>query len=100
MVRHMSMLRRALPLMLLLVTLAALLASGLAGQLNWGALGRHQATLQHWAAGHPVVAPLAFTLGYAVITALSVPEAALFTVAGGLVFGTWLAGTLVVIGAT
>jgi uncharacterized membrane protein YdjX (TVP38/TMEM64 family) len=93
-------LRRVVPLALLLVALAAFWASGVASQLDWAALARHQATLSAWIARHRVIAPLLYAASYAVLTALSVPEAAVFTVAGGLLFGTLLGGTLAVVGAT
>jgi uncharacterized membrane protein YdjX (TVP38/TMEM64 family) len=93
-------LRRVAPLALLLVALAAFWISGVAGQLDWAALARHQATLAAWVARHPVIAPLLYAAFYAVLTALSVPEAAVFTVAGGLLFGTLIGGALAVIGAT
>jgi len=92
--------RRIAPLVLLLAALAAFWASGVAGQLDWASLGRHQAAIAAWIARHQVIAPLLYAALYAVLTALSVPEAALFTVAGGLLFGTLLGGTLAVIGAS
>ncbi|HUN41224.1 MAG TPA: VTT domain-containing protein [Acetobacteraceae bacterium] len=93
-------LRRVVPLALLLVALAAFWASGIAGHLDWASLSRHQAALSAWIARHQVIAPLLYAAFYAILTALSVPEAAVCTVAGGLLFGTLLGGTLAVIGAT
>ncbi len=93
-------LRRVLPLAILLVAIAALWASGLAAQLNWATLGRYQATLDTWIARHPIAAPALYAAIYAAATALSLPEGAVLTVAGGLLFGTILGGTMAVIGAT
>ena len=93
-------LRRVLPLAILLVAIAALWASGLAAQLNWATLGRYQATLDTWIARHPIAAPALYAAIYAAATALSVPEGAVLTVAGGLLFGTALGGTMAVIGAS
>jgi len=95
-----SPLRRVAPLAVLLAALAALWATGLASKLDWAAIGRHQAVLSAWIARHRLVAPLIYVLAYAVLTALSVPEAAIITVAGGLLFGIWLGGVLAVIGST
>lgn len=96
----MRLVRRFLPLITLLVVLAAVLASGLAHHLSWQELARNQAMLLAWVAAHPLIAPLLYMVCYAVVAALSLPEAALVTVAGGLLFGTVLGGALAVIGAT
>jgi uncharacterized membrane protein YdjX (TVP38/TMEM64 family) len=93
-------LRRVLPLVLLLAALVALWATGLASQLNWSTLGRYQATLDDWIARYPITAPLLYAAIYAAATALSLPEGAVLTVAGGLLFGTVLGGTMAVLGAT
>jgi uncharacterized membrane protein YdjX (TVP38/TMEM64 family) len=93
-------LRRVVPLALLLAALVALWASGLAGQLNWATLSRYQATLDILIARHPIAAPVLYAAIYAATTALSLPEGAVLTVAGGLLFGTLVGGTMAVIGAT
>ena len=89
-----------LPLAILLAALAALWASGVAGQINWATLGRYQAALGASIARHPIASPALYAAIYAAVTALSVPEAAVITVAGGLLFGTALGGAMAVIGAT
>lgn len=94
------LLRRLLPLLTLLAALVAVWASGLTDQFSWSGLARHQIGLADWVSRHPVVAPAAYIAFYATVVALSVPEAALVTVAGGLLFGTWLGGILAIIGAT
>jgi uncharacterized membrane protein YdjX (TVP38/TMEM64 family) len=96
----MRLLRRLLPLLILLSLCVAVWASGIADQFSWQGLARHQAVLADWVGRHPVLAPLSYLAFYVVIAALSVPEAALATVAGGLLFGTLLGGTLAVFGAT
>jgi uncharacterized membrane protein YdjX (TVP38/TMEM64 family) len=96
----MRLLRRLLPLLILLAVIVAVWASGIADQFSWQGLARHQAVLVGWVGRHPLVAPLAYAGFYVLITALSVPEAALVTVAGGLLFGTLLGGALAVLGAT
>ena len=93
-------LRRVLPLAILAAALAALWATGVAGQISWATLARYQATLDTWIAGHPIAAPALYAALYAAATALSLPEGAVLTVAGGLLFGTVLGGTMAVIGAT
>jgi uncharacterized membrane protein YdjX (TVP38/TMEM64 family) len=96
----MLILRRVVPLAVLLAALAMLWWSGLAAQLNWATLGRYQGTLEAWIGGHPIAAPALYAALYAVATALSLPEGAVLTVAGGLLFGTVLGGTMAVFGAT
>jgi uncharacterized membrane protein YdjX (TVP38/TMEM64 family) len=96
----MPTLRRVLPLAILIAVLAALWASGVANQLNWATLGRYQATLDAWIVQHPLAAPVLYAAIYAAATALSLPEGAVLTVAGGLLFGTLLGGTMAVLGAT
>ncbi len=98
--RAMLTMRRVVPLALLVAALAALWASGLASKLDWAALAHHRAVLAAWVDRHRVVAPLVYAALYAALTALSVPEAAVFTVAGGLLFGTLVGGAMAVIGAT
>ena len=54
----------------------------------------------HWVAAHPVAAPLLYLATYILVAALSLPQAAMVTVAGGLLFGTVPGTILTIIGAT
>jgi uncharacterized membrane protein YdjX (TVP38/TMEM64 family) len=90
--------RRFLPLLLLLACLGTALILGRG--VGWESLARHQDELAHWVSAHPVAAPLLYLLAYILTAALSLPQAALVTVAGGLLFGTVLGGVLTIIGAT
>jgi len=96
----MRTLRRFAPLAILLCALPALWASGLLNHLSWASFSQYEAVLSAWIGRHPVLAPLAYAAAYAATTALSVPEAAVLTLIGGLMFGTLLGGTMAVIGAT
>ena len=51
-------------------------------------------------AAHPVGAPLAYVLAYVLTAALSLPQGALLTVTGGLLFGSVFGCALTVAGAT
>jgi len=93
----MRTLRRVLPLLILLVVAAAAWASGLTKELSWDSLARNQAVLAGWAGGRPVLAPALYISAYAAAVALSVPQAAVLTIAGGLLFGT-VQGALCAIG--
>jgi uncharacterized membrane protein YdjX (TVP38/TMEM64 family) len=53
-----------------------------------------------WVSMNPVGSAALFVIVYILTAALSLPQAALLTVAGGLLFGTVLGGVLTVIGAT
>jgi uncharacterized membrane protein YdjX (TVP38/TMEM64 family) len=90
--------RRYIPLLLLLALAAAALVFGRG--LGWESLARHQDALLQWVGAHPVGAAAMYVLAYIATAALSLPQAALMTVAGGLLFGTVLGCTLTVIGAT
>lgn len=84
----------------LLALVAVIWASALSQDIGWDGLARYQQTIRGWIAAHPILAPGLYILAYAFAAAASVPEAAFITVAGGLLFGAWLGGTLAVIGST
>lgn len=96
----MKTLRRFLPLLLLLVALIAIWASGLTDALTWAGLARNQALLAGWVGEHPVLAAGTYVGLYMVSTALSLPQGALLTIAGGLLFGAVVGASLAVTGAT
>ena len=90
------------------VVLAALVAAffalDLGRYLSLAAIKSSQADLEAWRAARPLLAGLLFFAGYVAVAALSLPGAAVMTLAAGAIFGLgW--GTLVVsfastIGAT
>ena len=93
--------RRLLPLALLLVALAAFLALGGARLLSFDQLSARYAELTGFVAAHRVQAALIFVAVYiAVVAMVFVPVASVLTIASGLLFGTWLGGSLTVVGAT
>jgi uncharacterized membrane protein YdjX (TVP38/TMEM64 family) len=96
----MRILRRFWPLLLLLAAIAAAWAGGLPQQISWATLARHQAALAAWVVSHPLTASASYVVIYAVAVALSLPQAAVITVAGGLLFGTIVGGLLAVVGST
>ena len=91
--------RRFWPLALLLAALTIAWASGLAQQISWGSLARNQAVLVAWVAAYPIAAAALYMVIYATSVAISLPESAVLTVAGGLLFGTLAGGLLAVIGS-
>lgn len=96
----MRFLRRVWPPLLLLAAIAGAWASGGTRLVSWGTLARHQWELAAWVDTHPILAPSLYILAYAVVVALSLPEAAVVSVAGGLLFGTLLGGALAIAGST
>ncbi len=88
------------PLLLLGAIGVGLWQSGLLGELSWGSLARHQATLLGAVGANPLLAGAIYVVTYALLVALSVPEGAVVTAAGGLLFGTLVGGALAVVGAT
>ena len=91
--------RRWLPLLALVVLGVAVYGSGLHRELSLETLQSQREGLQAFVASHPLGAPLAFVLVYAVATALSLPGAAFLTLTAGFLFGTWLGGLWSVLGA-
>ena len=90
----MSRSRTRLILAVVLVVAAfALWRSGLLGELSLEALKARQDALQAWTAANPWYAAGAFFVLYVVVTGLSLPGAAVLTLAAGALFGL-LEGTL------
>lgn len=93
-------LRRFLPLILLLAAVGAFFALGLGRYLTFAALAENCDWLKDMVARWGPLGPLAFIGIYTAVAALSVPGGVFLTVAGGLLFGTWLGGLYALIGAT
>jgi len=92
--------RRLLPLAVLLAALVVAFALRLDRYLSFEQLAAHREWLLAEVARLGLVAPVLFVLVYAAATGLSIPGATILTLTGGFLFGT-LAGTaIVVIGAT
>jgi uncharacterized membrane protein YdjX (TVP38/TMEM64 family) len=95
-----GLLRRLLPLAVLLALIALAWAFGLQDYLRFEALRENRMELLHVVERHARLAPLVYVLVYAAAIALSLPGGAVLTIAGGFLFGTALATCLVVVGAT
>src|SRR5690606_1844401 len=79
--------RRLLPVALLVAILAAFFAFGLDRYVSFETLKANRAALQDFVARNLVLASLVYLLGYAVLTAASLPVATLVTLMGGFLFG-------------
>ncbi len=91
---------RVLPILVIVSGIVAFFFFDLDRFLSFQALSDHRDFLISWTADHRVLAAAAFIAGYCVMVALSLPGAVWATLAGGFVFGTWIGGLYVVIGAT
>lgn len=79
--------------LMLLVGIAALVAAyfgfGLDEYLTLQQLKNSQAQLEQWLAEFPLLVPAVYFAIYVLVTALSLPGAAIMTLAGGAFFGLW-----------
>ena len=97
---NLSLVRRLLPVAILLLGLALFFLLGLGRYFSFESLARNHAELTAWVAANGALAALAFVLAYAIVVAFSLPVAVLLTPLGGFLFGVWLGSVLSVIGAT
>ena len=92
--------KRFLPLALIMLAIALVFVFDLHKWLSLDALKTNRQWLLDQVHNRPLVTGAAFTIIYAIAVAISIPGALVLTLAGGFLFGTWLGGLLVVIGAT
>jgi len=86
---------RILLLLLIALAIAAFFVFDLGAYLTLANLKARQAGLAAYVGANPVAAVAAFFLFYVAVTALSLPGAAILTLAAGAIFGLW-EGTLIV----
>jgi uncharacterized membrane protein YdjX (TVP38/TMEM64 family) len=92
--------RRLIPLGLLVVAGIAFVAAGGHHYLTFAALAENRDWLSSLVQRWGFVAALLYIAVYAGLVALSVPGAAILTIAGGFLFGTWLGTLCAILGAT
>lgn len=86
---------RTITLVVLVAGLIGIFASGLHHSLSLENLKLHLAELSQWVNANAVLAAAGFFVVYVLVTALSIPGAAVMTLAAGAIFGL-LEGTLLV----
>jgi pyruvate/2-oxoglutarate dehydrogenase complex dihydrolipoamide dehydrogenase (E3) component/uncharacterized membrane protein YdjX (TVP38/TMEM64 family) len=86
---------RILLLLLIVAAIAAFFVFDLGAYLTLANLKARQAELAGYVEANPLAAIAAFFLLYVAVTALSLPGAAILTLAAGAIFGLW-EGTLIV----
>lgn len=95
-----GLLRRWLPLIVLIVVMALVFGLGLDNYLSFSALKMHRAQILGFVAENPALAALAFMLIYAAAVACSLPGGTVLTITGGFLFGRLGATSMVVVAAT
>ena len=95
-----SLVRRWAPLVLLLIGLALIYATGTHKYLSLETIAGNRDTLQGFVRDHYVAALLMYMAVYVVSVAFSLPGASLLTILGGFLFGWFTAGLVTVIAAT
>lgn len=96
----MKRIRQFLPLVVLVVIVIGVFASGATRYLNLDALRENEAALRGLIEQNIALALAAFVAIYAIATAISLPGATILTLSGGYLFGTWVGGGATVVGAT
>ena len=91
---------RAAPLAILAAGTTLVLSMGWHRYISFEQLREHHEALSVWIKARGIWAPVLFGLGYAVMTAFSLPGGALATVVGGFFFGVVTGSIAVILGAT
>jgi uncharacterized membrane protein YdjX (TVP38/TMEM64 family) len=95
-----SGLLKFMPVALLVLALGSVFLFGFDTYVSIENLSSHRNQLLQWRNDHALLAAVIFLAAYAIAIAISLPAAALLTVIGGFLFGTFYGGALVVVGAT
>ncbi len=95
-----KLLRRYLPLTILLACIAIFFILELDQYITFQTLKQHRQGLLTFVEQYYLLAPLIYTIVYACVVALSVPGGAVMTIAGGFLFGSIFGTFYVVIAAT
>lgn len=95
-----SWLKRLWPLLCLLAAMAFVFAMGWHRYLTIGALAENREALRAYIGANMVLSLAIFVALYTAAVALSLPGGAVFTIAGGFLFGWLLGGVASIVGAT
>jgi len=94
------MVKRFLPLTVIIVLMAILYFSGFYKALSFETLRYHHFELTEYVNNYPVMTPFMFTGAYAAATALSIPGGIFLSIIGGYLFDQPWCTLYVVVGAT
>ncbi len=95
-----SAIKRFAPLIVIVAALGAFFALGGPKYINMDFLRENRDTLSAFVESNFIVAVIGFMALYAVLTAISFPGASFLSIFGGFMFGTFVGGSAIVIGAT
>jgi uncharacterized membrane protein YdjX (TVP38/TMEM64 family) len=95
-----KLIKRFLPLCVILLGMAVIYFSGLYRYLSFDCLKFYHHNLKAYLPTHPVAVPILYILTYIVLTALSVPGAIFLTLLGGYLFPQPLSTIYVIFSAT
>ena len=95
-----SIIRRWLPVAILLILIAAAYFSGLHRFLSLGVIAENRELLETFVAEHLIAAVAIYAAIYIIAVALSLPGAAILSIAGGFLFGWALSAPITVLAAT
>lgn len=95
-----GMIKKMLPLLVIVGGLVAFFAFGGQDFLSFEALAENREQLLRFQAENALLTVVVFWLLYVLAVAFSLPGAAILTLVGGFMFGTWLATLYVVTAAT
>lgn len=95
-----SLIKRFAPVAVIAVLLATGYAAGLHKYLSFETLAANKEMIDTFVSENLLLAMASYLLIYIVAVSLSFPGASFLTIAGGVVFGWFIGGTLTIIGAT
>lgn len=95
-----SRLRRFAPIVVIVLAMAAVFATGAHRHISLETLVRHRMAIEAFISGHFLTAFAAFIGIYVVVVALSIPGSLILSISGGILFGTLVGGLANLVGAT
>src|SRR5215212_1617116 len=93
-------LRRFAPIVLIVLAMVAVFATGAHRHVSLETLVQHRMTIDAFIRAHSITAVAVYMAIYIVAVALSIPGALILTISGGILFGVVVGGTAAAIGAT
>ena len=91
---------RFLPIALVALAFAAILASGVWRHLSLSDLEARRTALKGFVHLHPIYSVLIYVAAYCMVVALSIPGALFMTLTGGVLFGVLVGGAAAVVGVS